>query len=58
MVLQPLGQSKFAGDAATIACKRAITVQMKDGTRQRPIEQNVTVRLKKSGAAWVITALE
>ncbi len=58
MVLQPLGQSKFAGDAATIACRRAIAVQMKDGTRQRPIEQNVTVRLKKSGAAWVITALE
>ncbi len=58
MVLQPLGPPKFADDTATIACKRNITVQMKDGTRQRPIEQNVTVRLKKSGAAWVITALE
>ncbi len=58
MVLQPVGQPKFAGDTATVACIRSVTVQMKDGTRQRPIDQNVTVRLKKSGAGWVITALE
>jgi hypothetical protein len=58
MTLQPLGTPKVSGDTATIACKRSITAQMKDGTRQRPIEQNVTVRMTKSGAAWVITALE
>ena len=58
MVLQPVGQPKFAADTATISCIRSITVQMKDGTRQRPVDQNVVVRLKKSGATWVITALE
>jgi serine/threonine-protein kinase len=58
MTLQPQGSPKFSGDTATIACRRSITAQMKDGTRQRPAEQDVTVRLKKSGAAWVISALD
>ncbi len=58
MVLQPVGQPKFTGDTVAIACVRSVTAQMKDGTRQRPIDQNVTVRLKKSGLGWVITALE
>ncbi|MEP6535865.1 MAG: protein kinase [Bryobacteraceae bacterium] len=58
MVLQPVAQPKIAGDTASVACIRSVTVQMRDGARQRPIDQNVTVRLKKSGAAWVIAALE
>jgi hypothetical protein len=31
---------------------------MKDGSRQKPVEQNVIVHLKKSGGNWVITAIE
>jgi len=58
MVLQPVSQPKFSGDTAVVACIRSINVQMKDGARQKPIDQNVNVRLKKSGSAWVITALE
>ena len=58
MVLQPVSEPKFSGDTAVVACIRSISVQMKDGARQKPIDQNVNVRLKKSGSAWVITALE
>jgi serine/threonine protein kinase len=58
LVLQPSGPPKFTGDTATIPCKRSVTVQMKDGTRQKPVEQNVIVHLKKSGPSWIITALE
>jgi hypothetical protein len=58
LVLQPSGPPKFTGDTASVSCKRSVTVQMKDGTRQKPVEQNVTVHLKKSGPSWVITALE
>jgi len=57
-VLQPVTEPKFSGDTAVVACIRSISVQMKDGARQKPIDQNVNVRLKKSGSAWVITALE
>jgi serine/threonine protein kinase len=58
LVLQPSGPPKFTGDTASVSCKRSVTVQMKDGTRQKPVQQSVIVHLKKSGPSWVITALE
>jgi serine/threonine protein kinase len=58
LVLQPSGPPKFTGDTASVSCKRSVTVQMKDGSRQKPVEQNVIVHLKKSAGNWVITAIE
>ncbi len=58
MKLEPAGETKVRGDTASVPCTRSIVAQMKDGSKQTPPVQRVTVQLKKFGSTWAITSIE
>ena len=55
--LRPVAEPNIRGDQATIRCHRSLHYQDERGS-QRPVEDEVTVTLRKRPGGWVIEALK
>jgi hypothetical protein len=55
--LNPVAPPELNGNTASIRCKR-VTEQVTQFGRQKPVEEARTVRLRKDGGRWVISAID
>jgi hypothetical protein len=57
MTLAPTGPARIQGDSAEIRCMRTIQFSDERGA-QRPVEDRVLVKLKRTPAAWIIESIQ
>ena len=57
MDLKPLGEPQISGDSAVVRVERSIH-QIQRGRALDPVQGPVTVRMRRSGQAWVIESIQ
>ena len=55
--LEPLQAPQIDNDTAVVRCRRAMSFHDGRG-QQKPLEDTVTIRLRKSGDQWVFEAIQ
>jgi len=58
LTLQPIADPQISGDSATLTCRRSLIVELKDGSRPKPVQDQVTFRLQQSGSSWTIISMQ
>ena len=56
--LTPAGEPVVDSTAATVKCRLRVEMRSNDGGNPRPVDQNVTVKLRRQAEAWVIDSIQ
>jgi hypothetical protein len=56
--LTPVGEPAIESTAATVKCRLQVEMRSNDGGSPRPVDQNVTVKLRRQAEAWVIDSIQ
>ncbi len=56
--LTPVGDPLVDPTAATVKCRLSVEMRSNDGGSPRPVEQSVTVRLRRQADAWLIDTIQ
>ena len=56
--LVPSGEPAIEATAATVKCRLKVEMKLNDGASPRPVDQPVTVKLRRQADAWVIDTIQ
>jgi len=56
--LLPQGEPAIDPTGATVKCRMKVEMRGADGGAPRPVDQAVTVRLKRQGDAWIVDSIQ
>ena len=56
--LTPAGELAIEPTAATVKCRLKVEMRSNDGGSPRPVDQPVTVKLRRLADAWIIDSIQ
>ncbi|MBI2686140.1 MAG: caspase family protein [Acidobacteria bacterium] len=56
--LTPAGEPAIEATAATVKCRLKVEMRSSDGATPRPVDQAVTVKLRRQSDAWIIDTIQ
>lgn len=56
--LAPAGEPAIEATAATVKCRLKVEMRSNDGGSPRPVDQPVTVKLRRQADAWIIDSIQ
>ena len=56
--LTPAGEPAMEPTAATVKCRLKVEMRSNDGASPRPVDQPITVKLRRLADAWIIETIQ